>query len=203
MSSNRTLHEPSGGYLQKRHSEHLSSSSIPGTRVYPYPGTTQEPIRNSYHHSGTHLSAIPHHLSSLYTIAANTGHSAAVGPQSYRESNYSVNVSHILYFQCLPMSSNVLTNHLNDLQVDRHEFSTIDRYRNRNESNDIHHSSGGSHSSSNPSTGATSHTQPPLVRRRPSLLPHVPQNEYNLLNSSGGLSSPYVNRDRSRILYHK
>ena len=90
MSSNRTLHEPSGGYLQKRHPDHLSSSGIPGTRVYPYPGTTQEPVRNSYHHSGTHLSGIPHHLTSLY-IGANSGHSTAVGTQAYREANYSVN----------------------------------------------------------------------------------------------------------------
>lgn len=192
MSSNRTLHEPSGGYLQKRHSEHLTSS-IPGTRVYPYPGTTQEPVRNSYHHSGTHLPAIPHHLSSLYSIGANSGHSAAVGPQSYREANYSVIFS--------PNFNQIIgTNGCNELQVDRHEFSPIDRYRNRSESNDIHHSSGGSHSTSNASTGGSGHSQQPLVRRRPSLLPHVPQNDYNLLNSSGALSSPYLSRDRFALI---
>ena len=107
MSSNRTLHEPSSGYLQKRHSDHLSSSSIPGTRVYPYPGTTQEPVRNSYHHSGTHLSAIPHHLSSLYSIGTNSGHSAAVGPQTYREANYSVKQSIVSNQWCLLMIATI------------------------------------------------------------------------------------------------
>lgn len=102
----RSLHETSGGYLPKRHSDHLSPPTIPGpTRVYPYPGTTQEPVRNSYHHSGAHSAALPHHLPQLY-IGANNPHSAAVGPQAYRESNYPVTTFYfyqnmlILYLIC-------------------------------------------------------------------------------------------------------
>ncbi|CAG2100531.1 unnamed protein product [Medioppia subpectinata] len=164
-----SLHESSGGYLHKRHTDHLSPTNIPGTRVYPYPGTTQEPVRNSYHHSTTHSAPISHHLSSLYGIGANSGHSAAAVPQVYRETNYS---------------------------VDRHEFSPIDRYRNRNETNELHHSSGGTHSH----VPTSSHSQPPLVRRRPSLLPHVP-NEYSVLGANAALNSSYMNRERYDLAY--
>ncbi|CAG2181749.1 unnamed protein product, partial [Oppiella nova] len=185
MAANRSLHEPSGGYLQKRHSgQHLSPTNIPGTRVYPYPGTTQEPVvRNSYHHS------IPHHMNPLYgAIGSNSGHSGGggvgggVGPQqAYRDGNYTVD--------------------------NRHEFSPMDRYRNRNESLEMHHSSGGgvgggAHSHAPPtSVSASGHSQaPPLSqqRRRPSLLPpsHVP-NEYSMLGAANSaLTSSYLSRER-------
>lgn len=87
----RSLHESGTGFLPKRPSDHFGSQSIGGARVYPYPGTTQEPVRNTYHPHIPPPTPLTHHMLSPLYIGTNNNPNV-VGAQTFREPSYQVQV---------------------------------------------------------------------------------------------------------------